>query len=212
MFDPSGLKSRYTRLVEWESEGGMWINYFTKTVPERASGSHVPVMTETTNDRLEDQLEDGDALLANGSLPPPAYSSSNTDSLLVPSSPAVHTASTKSDAKSIQKQADKQLKLQEKQAKQEEKDKAKLSKKQEKDKNKKPKQERHFVVLPTGMGQFLGGMEKWERVQIAGVDDEVNAHTGLFIPSQNLEYEALVDRVADRLLGWCDRLPQVKHI
>lgn len=209
MFDPSGLKSRYTRLVEWESEGGMWINYFTKTVPERASGSQVSV---TTNDRLENQVENDDALLANGILPPPSYSKSNTDSSLVSSSPVVHAAPTKSDAKLIQKQADKQLKLQEKQAKQEEKDKAKLSKKQEKDKNKKPKQERHFVVLPNGMGQFLGGMEKWERVPIAGVEDEVNAHTGLFISSQNLEYEALVNKVTDRILGWCDRLPQVKHI
>ncbi|KAF8180430.1 hypothetical protein BJ912DRAFT_1033013 [Pholiota molesta] len=163
MFDPSGLKSRYTRLVEWESEGGMWINYFTKTVPERASGSHVPVMTETTNERLEEQIADGDALLANG---------------------------TQAPGKTGQARREGQ---------------SKLSKKQEKDKNKKPKQERHFVVLPTGMGQFLGGMEKWERVQIAGVEDEVNAHTGLFIPSQNLEYEALA-------LGWCDRLPQVKHI
>lgn len=66
---------------------------------------------------------------------------------------------------------------------------------------------RHFVVLPNGLGSFLGGMEKWEHVEIAAADDEVAAHTGLFMPHLNLGYPALVERVANRVLTWCDHLP-----
>jgi hypothetical protein len=32
MFDPSGLKVRYAKLVGWQ--GGMWINYWTQTNPQ----------------------------------------------------------------------------------------------------------------------------------------------------------------------------------
>ena len=65
---------------------------------------------------------------------------------------------------------------------------------------------RHFVALPTGLGAILGGGEKWEKVRIDGVEDEVGAHCGLFIRDQNLEYEALVERVGQRVLRWCERL------
>lgn len=65
---------------------------------------------------------------------------------------------------------------------------------------------RHFVVLPTGLGAVLGGGEKWEKVRIDGVEDEVAAHCGLFIRDQNLEYDALVERVGQRVLQWCERL------
>lgn len=65
---------------------------------------------------------------------------------------------------------------------------------------------RHFIVLPTGLGQILGGTDKWEKVLIEGVDDEVAAHCGLFIRGQNLDYEGLVDRVGRKVFGWCERL------
>jgi len=64
----------------------------------------------------------------------------------------------------------------------------------------------HFIVLPTGLGRCLGGGEKWEPIQIAGVHDEVAAHCGLFINGQNLDYDGLVDRVGMRVLGWCEML------
>ena len=72
----------------------------------------------------------------------------------------------------------------------------------------KDKQEKgnHFIVLPKGLGQVLGGVDKWERVLIGGVEDEVSAHTGLFKPDQNLGYEDLVERVEARILGWCENL------
>jgi hypothetical protein len=64
----------------------------------------------------------------------------------------------------------------------------------------------HFVVLPTGLGHVLGGGDKWEKVMIRGVEDEVAAHTGLFIRDRNLDYVELVERVGKRLLGWCEKL------
>lgn len=63
---------------------------------------------------------------------------------------------------------------------------------------------RHFVVLPTGLGQILGGGERWESVPIAGVEDEVAAHCGLFIRGQNLDYDGLVARVGRKVMDWCE--------
>ncbi|KAL1679151.1 hypothetical protein EV122DRAFT_210561 [Schizophyllum commune] len=63
----------------------------------------------------------------------------------------------------------------------------------------------HFVVLPTGLGQILGGAEHWESVPIAGVDNEVAAHCGLFIRGQNLDYDGLVERVGRKVLEICDK-------
>lgn len=62
---------------------------------------------------------------------------------------------------------------------------------------------RHFIVLPTGLGRILGGAEHWEKVAIAGVEDEVAAHTGLFIPKHNLDYINFVDRIAGKVFDWC---------
>ncbi|TRM61051.1 hypothetical protein BD626DRAFT_502537 [Schizophyllum amplum] len=63
---------------------------------------------------------------------------------------------------------------------------------------------RHFVVLPTGLGQILGGGERWESVPIAGVEDEVAAHCGLFIRGQNMDYDGLVARVGRKVMDWCE--------
>ncbi|KIY49194.1 hypothetical protein FISHEDRAFT_41332 [Fistulina hepatica ATCC 64428] len=65
---------------------------------------------------------------------------------------------------------------------------------------------RHFIVLPSGLGQVLGGADKWERVIIGGVDDEVNAHCGLFIRGKNPDYDGLVERVGQRVLSWCGKV------
>lgn len=151
-----------------------------------------------------------------------------TTSATGPSKPPIHTAPTKSEAKAAfksevkhQKQLEKERvaieKDVEKQRKQAEKDLGKQHKEAEKDlhkaqkeekekeKNKKTRGAHHFIVLPTGLGQVLGGGEKWEKVLIGGVEDEVAAHTGLFIPGQNLDYDGLVERVGAKVLGWCQR-------
>ena len=67
----------------------------------------------------------------------------------------------------------------------------------------------HFVVLPNGLGDYLGGMDRWEMVPIEGVTDEVNAHLGLFFPHHNLDYPGLQARVAKRIFEWCEELPDV---
>lgn len=61
-------------------------------------------------------------------------------------------------------------------------------------------------MLPKGLGDRFGGMERWERVDIEGVEDEVAAHLGLFSPVQNLGYEGLVERVSWKILEWCGDL------
>jgi hypothetical protein len=64
----------------------------------------------------------------------------------------------------------------------------------------------HFVILPTGLGEVLGGTTKWEKVVVEGAADEVAAHCGLFIQDRNLDYDRLVERVGRRIFGWCEEL------
>jgi hypothetical protein len=54
----------------------------------------------------------------------------------------------------------------------------------------------HFITLP------WTSKERWLKVKVTGVEDEVAAHCGLFIRSQNLEYDDFVARVGRVVLGW----------
>lgn len=54
----------------------------------------------------------------------------------------------------------------------------------------------HFITLP------WSSKERWLKVKVRGVEDEVAAHCGLFIRSQNLEYDDFVARVGRVVLGW----------
>ena len=67
-----------------------------------------------------------------------------------------------------------------------------------------PKKGHHFTVVPKGLGERLGGTERWERVDIEGVEDEVGAHLGLFIPAHNRGYGGFVERVGKKVFEWCD--------
>jgi len=222
MFDPAGLKNRYSRLVDWESEGGLWINYWTTTIPVlHQHHSRVDSIEAIEAPKL-DRIDNDEALVTNGIIPPPdidTLRTSTPSTLKIVTSTGssynlpVHTVPTKAEvkasAKEVQKEEkarEKEVKQQEKQLKQEEKARAKAAKQEEKSRKAKP--ERHFVVLPNGLGGVLGGFEQWENVAIAGVEDEVNAHTGLFIPDHNLDYEDLVSRVSKRILGWCEKMPK----
>lgn len=207
MFDPAGLKSRYSRLVDWEADGGLWTNYWTTTVPRiqhdhHTHEAHPQEVSDAAQSSIE-HLDNDEALLANGILSshdinPLQHNPPDPVNPRSKEKPASGTSSS-SDLKNAQTV----IKEEEKQAKQEEKS--------AKESEKKSKPMRHFVILPNGLGSMLGGMDKWENVPIAGVEDEVNAHTGLFIPKHNLSYEGLVERVANRVLGWCDRIvPQVE--
>ncbi|KAF4616889.1 hypothetical protein D9613_008585 [Agrocybe pediades] len=253
MFDPADLKRRYTLLVEWGIGGGMWVNYWTTTLPRAEqqlqggsgrqllspSPSIVPndygAMTPASNasSQSEEWHSMNEALSVQNS-----HEKSDAQATLdqPEESPVFLSVPTKSEHKQQVKEAEKARKQEEKSQKQEEKQAKKEAERIQKEGEKVRKQEEkqmreeekkiqkeekarakeekkwndktvhHFVVLPNGMAQSLGGMEKWENVPIAGVEDEVNAHTGLFIPAQNLQYEALVEKVAAKVLGWCERL------
>lgn len=181
MFDPLGLKTRYAHLVEWQ--GGLWINYWTQTVPHTVQNqpaseqsSHITMHTSSTTESL---LDNDNALLVNGVIPSGVGEEHTARE--------VETTKSQTTSQDIEKQIKQ----------------TKTSKSKEKNKQEKGK---HFIVLPKGLGQVLGGVDKWERVIIGGVEDEVSAHTGLFKPNQNLGYEDLVERVEARILGWCENL------
>jgi len=205
MFDPPGLTARYELLTGWH--GGKWVNYWTEAkhrskskVTEHGNGSGANEHKEITHSRgssvsSASRMDNDTALVTNGIVTSPtignaADSRSETSSIL--SSSSSTTTSTK----------DPEVQSQEKLW-------AKFVKKEEKKtKDGKPNRGHHFVVLPQGIGERFGGMDKWERVEI-GVEDEVNAHLGLFMPGRNLDYEGLVDRVGTKVLGWCEGFPKV---
>ncbi|KAF9460411.1 hypothetical protein BDZ94DRAFT_1266177 [Collybia nuda] len=229
MFDPSGLKDRYSRLVGWQ--GGVWVNYWTQTVPKpaikgedtRGTGSEDTAEKQDIADNDVALLESGmtgDGSPSGGTTQNPKTVDPPTPPPLPPRpSPPIQTAATKSEAAASDKAARRAMKDHEKALKQAEKVREKELKriqkqrevdfksasKLEKDKSK-GKAGHHFIVLPTGLGQVLGGGEKWEKVPIGGVDDEVAAHCGLFIRGQNLDYDGLVERVGLKVLGWCEGL------
>lgn len=58
----------------------------------------------------------------------------------------------------------------------------------------------HFITLPSSSHEQ--SRRRWLKVKIAGVNDEVAAHCGIFIRGQNLEYEAFVDRVGALVESW----------
>jgi len=49
----------------------------------------------------------------------------------------------------------------------------------------------HFIVLPWVMGN------RWQGIPIGGVEDEVEAHTGIFFRNKNFEYDGIVERTAN---------------
>ena len=202
MFDPLGLKTRYAHLVDWQ--GGLWVNYWTQTVPravqnnQPASGQGSHIATQTSTETL---LDNDNALLVNGIISSgvgdehTAPEGTNKDELPQSSNPLLHSPSSQplgtATSQTTPRNTPKKVKQ--------------VGKSNSKEKNKQEKG-KHFIVLPKGLGHVLGGVDKWERVLIGGVDDEVSAHTGLFKPNQNLGYEDLVERVEARILGWCENL------
>ncbi|PPR01982.1 hypothetical protein CVT24_011109, partial [Panaeolus cyanescens] len=191
MFDPSGLKYRYTRLVEWEKQGGLWVNYWTCTrrkvkVDKEDNGS-------TADKRLSQEIPSDDLLR------PPLSASSDRSFSSIATINSIDTVASTAPGET-NTETDESLDVQTDDKGDGKKGKLSSAKK------KMTKYGRHFVVLPNGMGEYLGGWHRWENVVIAGVKDEVNAHTGLFIPTSNLEYPALVERVAGRIIDWCHLL------
>ena len=234
MFDPSGLKERYRKLVGWNSP---WVNYWTETVAQKKD-TGAPIAEGELGLREEVMVKDNDfALIETGiadlsTQPSPSTDGSLVDSIHSSTSPSDTVNSTlvrgpelptlgsptksadKATAKAVQK-AEKEAANAAQKAKKtlmkEAKAADKALKKQHEAERKTKKgiiPPRHFIVLPTGLGRVLGGVENWERIQIGGVQDEVAAHCGLFVRGQNLDYDGLVGKVGKRVLGWCETIPQ----
>lgn len=184
MFDPLGLKSRYAHLVEWK--GGLWVNYWTQTPPRL-----VQKQASSSNEIL---LDNDEALLTNGII-----SSGSSDGLGTPDGGELQQSS--SQPAEIPRPQD--TPKQNKQA-----GKSKVKRKNKQEKGQELKSGKHFIVLPVGVGRILGGIDKWEQVLVGGVEDEVSAHTGLFMPNRNLDYEGLVERVEAKILDWCENLSE----
>ena len=212
MFDPPGLTARYKLLTGWH--GGKWINYWTETKhrskkkgPEQGSGSGGNEHEEMTLSRRSSVssagwMDNDTALITNGIVTSPAIGNA-ADSLSETSS----VLSSSSSATSESRTNDPEVRSLVRKEGKEEDPWAKFLKKAEK--GTKPKRGHHFVVLPHGIGERFGGKDNWECVEIGGVEDEVNAHLGLFIPGRNLDYEGLVDRVGTKVLSWFENLPKV---
>ncbi|KAJ3527409.1 hypothetical protein NMY22_g9800 [Coprinellus aureogranulatus] len=177
MFDPADLGIRYDALQDWN---GLWVNYWTYVDAHK-------------HDRKK---KDGDAQPKGGETLSEADELDNDIALLdsgiydrVTSKGGSSTAPAENSDSNNKKRSVLKKKRQE-----------------SLDQSKSKPSLRHFVVLPTGLGKVLGGWEHWEKVPIAGVEDEVAAHTGLFIPEHNLDYAKFVDRVAGKVIGWCTQL------
>ncbi|KAG7095656.1 hypothetical protein E1B28_006377 [Marasmius oreades] len=207
MFDPTGLTARYKRLVAWN---GFWVNYWTVTLPKKDSdGSspqpdHVPSMElETENDvvLLETGVADSVSLDSSTHSPPVPLSEATTPSLNSQGSTSQFNDGNEKERKKAEKEREKELKRIRKEREKKAKIAAKAAAKANKERT-----GRHFVVLPTGLGAVLGGGDNWEQIVIGGVEDEVAAHCGMFIPGQNLDYEGLVERVGRRVIDWCEKL------
>lgn len=216
MFDPSGLKSRYSNLVNWT---GLWTNYWTETLPRKKPGVGTKSEHEHEQDLQDAQIrENDDALIETGAVDPPVSSEteergqgiSNDLVLLNPEIAPVSSMAEEDLNKEAEKEMNKEKQDGLKKAEKAEKIRLKAIRKEEEAEVKRRKEEqrkriippRHFIVLPTGLGAALGGSDNWEKVKIAGVQDEVAAHTGLFKRDQNLNYDGLVESVGQRIIDW----------
>ncbi|KAH8109003.1 hypothetical protein DFH11DRAFT_979510 [Phellopilus nigrolimitatus] len=185
MFDPAGLTSRYQLLERWD---GRWVNVWTQTV---ATGKE----EEAGEGEEKEGEEDG----KEGVHPETDALPSNTADLAQFAEPDATPASERAQAKA-RKDAEKALRKQRAQER----------------KRGGVRPARHFIVLPHARAapadarppllHHFGSRDKWVGVTIKGVEDEVAAHCGLFIRSQNVDYDQLVERVGGIVEGWCQEL------
>lgn len=186
MFDPNGLRRRYRLLDEWN---GRWINYWTETVPEHGATPSSEQNVSEEHSLLLSRTADI-PIFEDASLSTPR--SAHERSLVTTDSDAVLSDEGKKEA---ERRYAKEIK--------DEKKALEKQKKLEK-KHKELRPARHFIILPLDLSfGTVGAGEHWEKVRMAGVEDEVGAHCGLFIKDQNVEYDALVKRVGGLISGWC---------
>jgi hypothetical protein len=189
--------ARYRRLVGWQ--GGKWVNYWTETVPDdknkHAANDELSGKNKDHSQRLSASswMDNDSALMANGIIVTPTPENTSSETPTASSNPIGKEAIKTQEESTFEK-------LFKKRGKEFRGDKLKP----------KSKSKRHFVVLPDGLAERLGGLDRWEQVDIAGVESEVDAHLGLFIPSNNHKYDGLVERIGKKVLDWCEDLPKIQ--
>lgn len=184
MFDAKDLKDRYGRLVKWNWQGG-WVNYWTITTGLEKEKTRLRRLASDTkeieqggeakSDQLAVDKKDNDAALKETVLTPTSESTPNLEP-----PPEKQRRGSSSSPKPGEKSP-------------------------KRERSPSPPSPRHFVVLPTGLGAYLGGADSWEQIVIDGAEDEVAAHLGMFMEDQNLGYDKLVKDTAEKILGWCKR-------
>lgn len=65
-----------------------------------------------------------------------------------------------------------------------------------------------FLLLPTstGLGGWLSGSvaDKWEKVVVANVKSEIHGHVLMFKRKNLVDYDAFLERVSQRIMGWVE--------
>jgi hypothetical protein len=214
MFDPAELWERYNKLERWN---GAWVNFWTETVGngetnEEAGGTQDGKWIERWS------TGDGRTLVVGGREGAVSQSVRIEDEFERAMKKAAEKERRRRDKEeSTRKKAEEKLRL-----KAEKQERERLEREREKaikegrepppeislksadsspaSEQKPPSNDRvnpqHFITLP------WTSKDRWLRVKVAGVEDEVAAHCGIFIRSQNLQYEDFVARVGRVVLGW----------
>ncbi|KZT38422.1 hypothetical protein SISSUDRAFT_1046968 [Sistotremastrum suecicum HHB10207 ss-3] len=174
MFDPKGLMERYQKLEKWN---GKWLNFWTRTIVHDHSGEDNPSKESSEESDIESAASVGTDSKDDGS-----HLQVRPEIVHQESSSSV--TSTASSQQSIEHGHHRHHHLVN-----EEKCRVVNCR----------THPRHFIVLPFTNSKYYS---RWQLVEIAGVDDEVQAHCGIFIRTQNLDYEAFVERVGKVIIGW----------
>jgi len=214
MFDYSELWERYNKLERWN---GAWVNFWTETVGhDETNGENGWTQDDKWVERWT--TANGSALVVGkggGAISPSVVIENEFER-------AMKKAAEK-DRKKREKEESKRREKEEKlrfKAEKQERERLKLEGEKAIDEGRQPPPEirikptdsssptgqastsndkaspQHFITLP------WSSKDRWLKVKVSGVEDEVAAHCGLFIRSQNLQYDDFVARVGRVVLGW----------
>jgi len=214
MFDYSELWERYNKLERWN---GAWVNFWTETVGQDESiGENAGAQDGKWVERWS--TSDGRALVVGG------RGGAVSPSVIIEDEfeRAMKKATEKERKKRDKEESVRRKKEEKLQLKAEKQERERLQMEREtairegrepppeirtKPTDSSPSSEQmsssndrrspqHFITLP------WSSKDRWLKVKVNGVEDEVAAHCGLFIRSQNPQYDDFVARVGRVVLGW----------
>jgi pimeloyl-ACP methyl ester carboxylesterase len=196
LLDPTGLRDRYQRLQMWDGE---WVNLYTVTVPKTEEpGDRVQAIHSTDVLNLqatgESTSTDPTSNKAEGHLTVPTADLRRTTS--APDLAGMNTTLPTREDGEFEKFVGKSV------GKVKEKGGWLFGTSKERAKSPQPSScestSYHFVLTPWVIDR------RWQGVRVAGVDDEVAAHTGIFFRDKNLEYDQFVRDVGQIVLRWTE--------